>query len=228
MPHGLQADLKHFRFRNLHPRVRLGTASDRYAGWLGQIYSEERYLGRLNQRPRAVGDQTFTETVLPVDSVAEYFEHFPILEIDFTFYRRLTDQQGRPTQNFQTIKAYSRHLRQGDALILKAPQAVMAPRLRRGQGYEANPAYLDAEVFTRQFYQPALELLGPALTGFIFEQEYLPKKDRPPVTELAAALDDFFRSIPRDPRYHLELRTDLYLREPVFEVLAKHGVGQVA
>jgi hypothetical protein len=103
----------------------------------------------------------------------------------------------------------------------------MAPKLRRGQGYEANPAYLDAEVFTRRFYEPALELLGPALTGFIFEQEYLPKKDRPPVTELAAALDKFFQEIPRDNRYHLELRTDLYLREPVFEVLARHGVGQV-
>lgn len=227
MPQGLQADLKQFRFHNLHPQVRLGTASDRYAGWLGQIYSEERYLGRIGRRTKAVGEQTFTEEVLPVESVAEYFEHFPILEIDFTFYRLLTDLQGRPTQNLQTLKAYSRHLRPGDALILKAPQAVMAPRLRRGQGYEANPAYLDAEVFTRRFYEPALELLGPALSGFIFEQEYLPKKDRPPVTELAAALDTFFQEIPRDRRYHLELRTDLYLREPVFEVLAKHGVGQV-
>lgn len=227
MPQGLQADLKHFRFRNLHPQVRLGTASDRYAGWLGQIYSEERYLGRLSQRTKAVGGQSFTETVLPVESVAEYFEHFPVLEIDFTFYRLLIDQQGRPTQNFQTLKAYSRHLRPGDALLLKAPQAVMAPRLRRGRGYVANPDYLDVEVFTRRFYEPALELLGPALAGFIFEQEYLPKKDRPPVAEMTAALDDFFRAIPRDHRYHLELRTDLYLREPVFEALAMHGVGQV-
>lgn len=227
MSHGVEDELGKFIFHNLHPQVRMGTASDRYAGWLGQIYSEERYLGRLNQRAKAVGEQTFTETVLPVDSVAEYFEHFPVLEIDFTFYRLLTDRQGQPTQNWQTLKAYSRHLRPGDALILKAPQAVMAPRLRRGQGYEANPAYLDARIFTRQFYEPALELLGPALTGFIFEQEYLPKKDRPPVPEMAAALDKFFQEIPRDNRYHLELRTDLYLREPVFEVLAKHGVGQV-
>jgi hypothetical protein len=33
--------------------------------------------------------------------------------------------------------------------------------------------------------------------------------------------------IPEDNRYHLELRTDLYLRDPVFEVLKKYGVGQV-
>ena len=32
-----------FQFRDLHPLVSLGAASDRYAGWLGQIYSERRY-----------------------------------------------------------------------------------------------------------------------------------------------------------------------------------------
>ena len=44
---------------------------------------------------------------------------------------------------------------------------------------------------------------------------------------MAAALDKFFQAIPRDDRYHLELRTNLYLQEPVFEVLDKHGVGQI-
>jgi uncharacterized protein YecE (DUF72 family) len=223
----LKADLKKFYFRNLHPLVKMGAASDRYAGWLGQIYTAERYQGRITQRTKVVGDVPFTEAVLPVDSVAEYFEHFPVLEIDFTFYRPLLDQDGKPTQTFQVLKAYGQHLRAADALLLKVPQAVTAPRLRRGAQYRENPVYLNAEVFTRQFYEPALELLGPVLAGFIFEQEYLAKPDRPPVNDLAAALDRFFRAIPRDPRYHLELRTDLYLRKPVFEVLEKHGVGQV-
>ena len=34
-----------FLFRDIHPYVRIGTASDRYAGWIGQIYSEGRYRG---------------------------------------------------------------------------------------------------------------------------------------------------------------------------------------
>ena len=80
-------DLEQFQFRNLHPLVKIGMASDRYAGWIGQIYSEERYDGRIGQRTKLVGEQNFTERALPVESVAEYFEHFPILEIDFTFYR---------------------------------------------------------------------------------------------------------------------------------------------
>jgi hypothetical protein len=40
-------------------------------------------------------------------------------------------------------------------------------------------------------------------------------------------LDRFFQAIPKDTRYHLELRTELYLRPQVFEVLGKYGVGQV-
>jgi uncharacterized protein YecE (DUF72 family) len=222
-----QENIKKFLFRHLHPLVKMGTASDRFTGWLGQIYTEEHYQGRIGQHTKMVGEHTFTEEVLPVDSVAEYFEHFPILEINFTFYRALRDQNGKATQTFKVLKAYQQHLRDGDALLLKVPQAVTAPKLRRSNQYQENPAYLSAKVFTHQFYEPAIELLGPALTGLIFEQEYLTKQDRPKVTEMAAALDKFFQAIPRDNRYHLELRTDLCLRDQIFEVLEKHGVGQV-
>jgi uncharacterized protein YecE (DUF72 family) len=227
MSHDPKDDIKKFLFRHIHPQLKMGTASDRYAGWLGQIYSPERYQGRITQRTKVVGEHNFTEEILPVESVAEYFEHFPVLEIDFTFYRLLKDQNGKPTQNYQFLRAYKQHLRAGDALLLKVPQVVTARKLRRGNQYQDNPAYLNTEVLIRQFYDPALELLGPSLAGFIFEQEYLTKQDRPSVTNMAAALDRFFQAIPRDDRYHLELRTDLYLREPIFEVLEKYGVGQV-
>jgi hypothetical protein len=94
-------------------------------------------------------------------------------------------------------------------------------------GKSVRSAYLNAEIFTCQFHEPVIELLGPALAGFIFEPEYLTKQARHPVTDMATSLDRFFQAIPRDNRYHLELRTDLYLREPAFEVLERHGVGQV-
>jgi uncharacterized protein YecE (DUF72 family) len=227
MPHRLQEDLKKFNFRHLHPQVKMGTASDRYAGWIGQIYTEERYQGRIGKRTKVVGEHTFTEEVLPVDSVAEYFEHFPVLEIDFTFYRPLNDQNSKPTQTYQFLKAYQQLLRDGDALLLKVPQVITAPVLRRGGKYQENPAYLNTEVFTRQFHEPARKLLGSALGGFIFEQEYFRQQDRPPVSEMAKSLNVFFKAIPRDSLYHLELRTDLYLRDQVFEVLDRYGVGQV-
>ena len=78
-------ELKNFFFRTLHPDIFLGTASDRYAGWIGQIYSKEKYGQRISRRLKLIKGKTFSEETLPVDSLEDYFEHFSILEIDYTF-----------------------------------------------------------------------------------------------------------------------------------------------
>lgn len=216
-----------FNFRNLHPKILIGTASDRYAGWLGQIYSQDRYQGHITKRTKIIAGKSFIEEVLPVDSVEEYFEHFSVLEIDFTFYRPLLDHTSQPTQNYQVLKIYAGHLKENDRLILKVPQIISAQKIHRGDQYVENPTYLNPKLFTEQFYEPAINLLGAHLSGFIFEQEYQRKEDRVPVVDMALNLDKFFSQIPKDSRYHLELRTDLYLRDQVFEVMARYGVGQV-
>ena len=227
MPLEEKTDLKRYCFRELHPNISIGMASDRYAGWTGQIYSKERYEGKITHRSHKVGEKSFEEEVLPVESVEEYFEHFPILEIDFTFYRLLPDKSGKPTPNYFTLKEYQRYLKKGDQLILKVPQLIFARRIRQGGKFILNEAYLNPEIFTNQFYKPAVEILGPTLRGFIFEQEYQPKKERVEAEEVAKSLDAFFRAIPKDKRYHVELRTEAYLADPVFDVLEKHGVGLI-
>jgi hypothetical protein len=112
-------------------------------------------------------------------------------------------------------------------LILKVPQVVFAQRLWRGGQFDENPDYLNPEVFVTQFYDPANEILGDQINGFIFEQEYQPKKQRIPEEEYAEALDEFLNKIPQDGRYHFEVRTEPYLSPPYFKVLDKYGVGQV-
>jgi uncharacterized protein YecE (DUF72 family) len=218
--------LETFNFHNLHPKILIGTASDRYAGWLGQIYSPDRYHGNITKRTKIIAGKSFIEEVLPVDSVEEYFKHFLVLEIDFTFYRPLLDHNGQPSQNYQVLKTYARHLKDGDRIILKVPQMITAQKIHRGDQYIENPSYLNPKIFTEQFYEPAINLLGAHLSGLIFEQEYQRKEDRTPVVEMALNLDKFFSQIPKDSRYHLELRTDLYLRDQVFEVMARYGFGQ--
>ena len=202
-------------------------ASDRYAGWIGQIYSEGRYTQGLTHRTHKIGEKSFAEEVPPVESVEEYFEHFSVLEIDYTFYRRLLDKTGKPTPNYFTLKEYQQYLKKDDQLILKVPQLISAKRLRRGGIFIENEAYLNPEIFTNQFYKPSVEILGPNLSGFIFEQEYQPKKERVELEEMAKSLDAFFKAIPKDKRYHIELRTEAYLSDPVFDILEKHGVGLV-
>lgn len=216
-----------FEFRGLHPKVRPGTASDRYSGWIGQIYTADRYTGRITKRSHTVGGKSFVENVLPVDSVGEYFEHFRVLEIDYTFYHPLLGEDGQISRSHKTLEAYRNHMGKGDLLILKAPQIVFARKVRRGGVLVENEAYLNPETFTRRFYEPAVRLLGTALGGIIFEQEYQPRQDRTSTKEMAARLDAFFGSIPEDGRYHVELRTESFLSTPVFEVLREHGVGQV-
>ncbi len=205
----------------------LGTASDRYAGWIGQIYSEDHYRDRITSRSKKVGGKTFKEMVLPVDSLTEYFDHFRVLEIDYTFYQLLLDRNGTPTQAFHVLKSYREHMAAGDAVILKVPQVVFAQKIRHGSAYTANETYLDPEVFTHQFYLPATELLGSHLEGFIFEQEYQRKDERLPASELARALAGFFEALPTDQRYHVEFRTESYLSKAIFAVLENFGVGQV-
>lgn len=216
-----------FFFRDLHPNVFMGTASDRYSGWIGQIYSRERYGDRISKRSKSVGGRSVTEEVLPVESVEEYFRHFSLLELDFTFYSLLLDQDLKPTSTYRVLETYRRYLSKTDRLILKVPQVVFAQKVMRGGKFRENPDYLNPEIFTRRFYEPAKELFGSAITGFIFEQEYQLKRERIPPDAFVKALQGFFRKIPGDERYHIEVRTETLLSVPYFQWLAQQGIGQV-
>jgi uncharacterized protein YecE (DUF72 family) len=227
MIQNMHADITKFRFRGLHPGVSMGTASDRYAGWLGQIYSPERFGRKISKRSKTVGGRTVTEELLPVESVREYFEHFSILELDFTFYSLLLDEHSNPTPTHRVLETYRKHLKEADRILLKVPQTIFAQKWWKGGKFAENPGYLNAEIFTQKFYTPATEVLGPTLQGLIFEQEYQAKKERTPPDLFVSALDRFFEQIPRDDRYHVEVRTEALLTKAYFEVLEKHGIGQV-
>jgi uncharacterized protein YecE (DUF72 family) len=219
--------MEEFDFRGVHPGVEFGTASDRYAGWTGQIYTPGRYEAKISSRTKKLGRRTYEEKVLPVECVEEYFRHFGILELDFTFYRFLLDAEGKPTGTYRTLEAYRRHLSGGDRILLKVPQAVFARHIFHGKSYGANPDYLDADLFARRFYEPAATLMEPHLAGFIFEQEYQRAGERQGEGDLLSAMKAFFSALPGDRRYHVELRTGAYLKESLFELLGKFGIGQV-
>jgi hypothetical protein len=57
----LNLDLGQYRFRDLHAKIFMGTASDRYAGWIGQIYPPGLYEGRIARRPKTIGGLSFVE-----------------------------------------------------------------------------------------------------------------------------------------------------------------------
>jgi uncharacterized protein YecE (DUF72 family) len=220
-------NLDAFQFRDLHSQVSLGTASDRYAGWIGQIYSKGRYDRQIKMRTKSVGGSSFREEVLPIDSVQEYFEHFPVLELDFTFYQGLRSEQGEPSTAYHALRRYHEHLQEGDGLILKVPQGVFAQKLWRKGRFVENVDYLSPVFYTERFYEPATSLLGSWIKGFVFEQEYQAKKERVPLGVFLDDVENFFQAIPQDSRYHVEVRTASYLEKSYFDLLKNLGVGQV-
>ena len=220
-----------YRFHDVHPHVRFGTASDRYAGWLGQIYPEEKYAGRIKTRKRKLGRETFEERTLPIESVEDYFEHFGVLELDFTFYRALLNPDGTPSNNLFVLQQYADYAPDEAVFLLKVPQQFFARKLRRSRGgqvsYEDNPDFLNAEAYVTQFHEPAVDVLGERLAGFLFEQEYQRRSESPDPMDNVAELDAFFSVLPRDVQPHLELRSEHLLASPYFDWLADRGLGFV-
>ena len=67
-----ESKAKRFLFRDLDSSILIGMASDRYAGWIGQIYSEGRYAKGITRRSHQIGNKTFNEETLSVESVSQW------------------------------------------------------------------------------------------------------------------------------------------------------------
>ncbi len=215
-----------FDFRNLHLHARFGTASDRYAGWLGQIYSEDTFGNRISSRKRTLGGRTFEERQLPIESVREYFDHFDVLELDFTFYRPLREHD-EPSSNYFVLSNYLDHAPDDASFLLKAPRQYFGRRLRRGGEFVENPDYLDAEAYVDTFHRPAVDLMGDRLEGILFQQEYRRVPDSPSPEANVEQLDAFFDALPSNVQYHVELRSEHLMDAGYFDWLATRGLGHV-
>lgn len=223
----LRDQVGRYQFRGLHPLLRFGTASDRYAGWAGQIYTEDTWGRFATTRTKTLGRENYIEKTLPVGSTREYFEHFAVVELDFTFYRPLLDASGEPTSNYFVLEKYADQAPSDAAFVLKAPQAYSARTLRRRGSYVANESYLDAEAYVAQFHEPALRVLGDRLTDIIFEQEYQRVAESPDPDAFVAHLDAFFAAVPRGVAHHLEIRSEHLLTPAYFDWLAREELGHV-
>jgi len=216
-----------YDFHGVHPHVRFGTASDRYGGWIDQIYPSDQYADRVSTRSRKMGGETFTERRVPIESVRHYFEHFAVLEIDFTFYRPLLEDDDEPGSNYFVLSNYAEHAPENTSFLLKAPQKFFARSLRRNGEFVDNLSFLDAESYVKTFHEPALDILGDRLDGIIFQQEYQRVSDSPSPEKNVDQLDDFFGAIPDTPQSHIELRSEHLLQDPYFDWLDARGLGHV-
>ncbi len=224
-------EVSRFKLTDIHPQLKFGTASDRYAAWIGQVYSEV-WRDQIETRSKKLGTGTFTERTLPVASVTEYFQHFSTLETDFTFYRTLLEPNGTPTSVFYNLRQYAEQAPPEAKFLVKAPQQFFARVLRRSRKgepvfYEKNPNFLDAVLYNKLFLTPLCEILGNRLVGVLLQQEYQRKTESPLPAEFVAELDAFFREINLDVQHHIEIRSEHLLLPAYFDLLHRHGIGFV-
>ncbi|HRR07750.1 MAG TPA: DUF72 domain-containing protein [Rhodothermales bacterium] len=226
-----RAEVLQYKLNDIHPNLKFGTASDRYAAWIGQVYPEI-WRDQVETRTKKIDTGTFTERTLPVASVTNYFQHFATLETDFTFYRAILEPDGKPTAVYYNLLQYIEHAPPEARFLVKAPQQFFARVIRRSRKggpavFEKNPFYLDALGYTRMFLEPLIALLGDRIGGVLLQQEYQRKSETPLPGTFIAELDAFFRDIPDEVQHHIEIRSDHLLLPPYFDLLHRHGVGFV-
>jgi hypothetical protein len=127
--HKLAAKLKDLAEAGLF----LGGSSWKYEGWIGTIYSVEKY--RVNER--------FSKGRFEQECLAEYAETFQIVCGDFAFYQ------------FPTAAFWQKLFRQVPSPFLfafKAPEEITAPSFPKiarygSRGGALNPGFLNADFF---------------------------------------------------------------------------------
>jgi len=189
-----------------------GTSSWKYEGWLGSIYTPERYFTRGR----------FSAKKFETECLAEYAEVFPAVCGDFSFYqfpspdywRRLFDSTS-PALQFAfkvpeeiTVKEWPRHARYG---------------ARSGLD---NASFLDAGLFERAFLRP-LEPYRDRVGALIFEFGTLPRRHYDGVAPFAADLARFLAALPAGWRYSVEIRNREFFDEPYFQVLRDANAAHV-
>jgi uncharacterized protein YecE (DUF72 family) len=192
--------------------ILIGTSSWKYEGWIGQIYSRNRYLARGK----------FSQKRFQAECLSEYAATFPIVCGDFSFYqfppesywqRLFSSAPGSLQYAFKvpeeiTINMHPRHPRYGD---------------RAGA---ANPAFLDA-LLLRNVFLDLLEPYRDRIAVLIFEFGTFPRDCYRDVSEFVAALDPFLASLPDGFRYAVEIRNQEFLTPEYFASLHRHSVAHV-
>jgi len=186
----------------------IGTSSWKYDGWLGQIYSRDRYLSRGK----------FSQKRFEAECLGEYAETFPIVCGDFSFYQF-------PSPEFwQKLFASAPPLLK---FALKVPEEVTCevfpkhPRYGPRAGVK-NPAYLAADTLRALFLEP-LTPYAARLAPLIFE---FGARTASPF-EFIDRLDPFLDELPGTFRYAIEVRNREFLAPRYFESLRAHGVAHV-
>jgi uncharacterized protein YecE (DUF72 family) len=205
---GLAAKLRALAERNIY----IGGSSWKYEGWLGQIYSRERYLARGR----------FSRRLFEAECLREYAETFPTACGDFAFYQF-------PSEEFWG-RLFA-HVPAAFRFAFKVPEQltckVFPQHARYGtQAGKENEAFLDQRMLREMFLRPLLPY-GEKTALLIFEFGAFGRCSFSGLGEFLDRLDPFLAGLPPEFRYAVEIRNPEFLDKDYFACLRSHGVAHV-
>lgn len=192
--------------------VYLGASSWKYEGWLGSVYTRERYAVRGR----------FSRKKFESECLAEYAETFPAVCGDFTFYQFPTEETWR--RLFATAPP-------GLQFAFKAPEdvtvATWPSHARYGaRGGGENESFLDPDLLARAFLTP-LEPYRERVAAIILEFGAFSRKKYASGAQFGRDLDGFLARLPAGWRYAVEVRNQEFFEPDYFDVLRSRSAAHV-
>ncbi len=192
--------------------VYFGASSWKYPGWVGAIYSQERYLTR----------NKFSKAKFEASCLAEYAETFSVVVGDFSFY-----QFPSPDAWTKIFAGTPPDFQFG----LKVPESITVNQWPGHARYGSraglpNEHFLDAGLFKDALIQ-ALEPHRGQVAVLIFEFGAFSKSDFATVDDFLRRLEGFLAALPQGWRYAVEIRNKEYLCPDYFSILARHNVSHL-
>ncbi|WP_406699740.1 DUF72 domain-containing protein [Singulisphaera sp. Ch08] len=192
--------------------IHFGTSSWKYPGWLGSIYSPERYVTRSK----------FSQKKFDEHCLTEYAETFTTACGDFAFYQF-------PSTDFWA-KLFGA-VPSGFVFGFKVPEHITVIRWPKHARYgvqagQDNESFLDVGLLSKRFLdrlEPYADRVGP----LIFEFATFNKGQFPATANFYNRLEEFLSALPKGWRYAVELRNPEYLSPDYFDLLRGYGVAHV-
>ena len=190
----------------------IGTSSWKYEGWLGQIYTPEKYQTRGR----------FSRKRFEAECLREYAETFPTVCGDFAFYQ------------FPSPEFWAKLFAAAPApfeFAFKVPEQITVPRFPSHARYGAragaiNTDFLAVDTLASLFCEPLL-LYRAQVGVLIFEFGTFAKSLMPSADAFIEILDPFLAALPRHFRYAIEIRNADFLTANYFACLARHNAAHV-
>lgn len=192
--------------------VFFGSSSWKYEGWLGSIYTPDKYTIRGK----------FSKRKFEAECLREYAKTFPIVGGDFSFY-----QFPSPDYWDRLFGESPDSLRFG----LKVPEDITVPRWPKHARYGKragldNPHFLDPHLLATGFLKP-LAPYSHWVATVMLEFGTLAKSTFATLHAFLERLGPFLDALPRSVPLAIEIRNPEYLGDPYFSTLAERNVAHV-